>query len=837
MRGRIARLLRRVIVPITTTTFIKPSHSPWSAPALFVKKKDGSLRLCIDYRALNRVTIKHSYPIPRVDDLLDQLSNAKIFSKLDLASGYYQVAIDSKDQQKTAFKTRYGLYEFSVMPFGLTNAPAKFQKLMNEIFHEELDECAIVYLDDILIYSKSEEEHHTHLRRILKKLQENSLVARLSKCRFFLHSVEFLGFVVSNGTITVEQSKIKAITQLKTPSNVTDIRSFLGMTGFYRKFISKYAEICLPLTDLLKEDVPFKWGNTQETAFALLKKKLTTSPILSLPQQGLSFAVTCDASGRAISGILSQPTPNAPNTIAFESRKLSKEEENYPVYELELLAIIHSLKICRCYLQGEKFVIYTDHVALKHIKTQKTVNQRLARWLDFLSQFDFDIEYTAGKENVVADALSRLELNNIESSDWPQGLKRYLLEGKIDDSYIPYQRKIINKSKNFSIDDDILYFHDGMVKTPFIPFEKRLELVRELHEGLGHLGVDGTANLLKARGWWPGWRGDIKQWVPSCAICQRNNPSTTGITEHFHPIPPTNPFMRWGIDFIGRLPLTKRGNKWIIVAVDHCTRWPVAQAVPEATSKAVANFIYEQIFMQFGTPDEILSDRGANFLAESLKEYLKIVGTKHLKTSGYHPRTNGLTERFNGLLAGIIRKYACESPLSWDLYLHQALFSCRVRIHSTTGVSPFYLVYGVDPKLPGDSLNPQLSLENQDEEVAEQWRIQQINKMKLERDEAIERYKRQQEAAKKWSEEIVTKERYEVGDLVYLRKESRTKFDPYWTGPYTVAEVKENGTYRLKSLQNVLADSYVHGDRLKMTKNYLEDSTSEERPQTEVMSE
>jgi transposase InsO family protein len=803
--------------------FIKPSMSAWSAPALFVKKKDGTLRLCIDYRALNRVTVKHHFPIPRIDDLLDQLASARIFSKLDLASGYYQVAITPEDTEKTAFKTRYGLYEFLVMPFGLTNAPSTFQKLMNEIFSEALDSYVVVYLDDILVYSKDSNAHEKHLESVFSILSSNGLHVKETKCFFYLSRIEFLGFVVEGGQVSVDAVKVRAIENLKRPYSIRDVRAFLGMTGFYRRFIQGYASIALPLTSLLAHDSSFEWSFRHECSFQQLKKALTTAPILTLPVFTKPFTVTCDASGEAISGVLSQPTHDSASVIAYESRKLTAQEKKYAIYELELLAIVHSLKVWRCYLEGQQFVVFTDHAALKYLKTQKVVSKRVSRWLDFIASFDFSIEYKPGKANVVADALTRLESNAVQieeeiSSDWP------LLLPSLND---PQKRKTLSpeliqllerEKDNFTLEDDnIIRIIDSETSAPFIQFHQRLDHISRLHCGMGHLGIEATFNLARTRGWWPSMREDIKKWVSSCSVCAKALPSKHPSSEALHPIkPPLLPFKRWGMDFIGRLPTSKKGNRWILVAVDHFTRWPVAIATPDATTATVARFLYENILTCFGPPDEILTDRGANFLAEALREYLKLQRVKHLKTTAYHPRTNGLTERFNGTLITIMRKYANEHPDLWDLYLSQALFTCRVKAHATTGLTPFFLAYGLEPAIPGDLTNPQIALEFYDEETAENWRLQQIKKLELERMAAIERNKELQEKSKRiFDETRNTTRRYVVGELVYLKKETRGKWENYWYGPFRIETVGETGIYKLQDLDGKPKEDWVHGDRLK----------------------
>ncbi|NBJ65466.1 hypothetical protein D5266_09835, partial [bacterium c-19] len=286
--------------------FIRSSSSPWGAPVLFVKKKDGSLRMCIDYRELNKLTIKNKYPLPRIDDLFDQLQGAKVFSKIDLRSGYYQLKVKDSDIPKTAFRTRYGHYEFLVMSFGLTNAPAAFMDLMNRVFREFLDKFVIVFIDDILIYSRNEADHEEHLRIVLSTLRQQQLYAKLSKCEFWLDKVNFLGHVISAEGISVDPSKIRAVKDWPQPRNVSEVRSFLGLAGYYRKFIKGFSILAKPLTSLTKKDLKYSWTETCEESFQTLKQKLTTAPLLVLPIEGGKFSVYCDASKIGLGCVLMQ---------------------------------------------------------------------------------------------------------------------------------------------------------------------------------------------------------------------------------------------------------------------------------------------------------------------------------------------------------------------------------------------------------------------------------------------------------------------------------------------------------------------------------------------------
>nr|CAH66013.1 OSIGBa0093M15.3 [Oryza sativa] len=389
--------------------YIRPSTLPWGAPVIFVEKKDHTQRMCVDYRALNEVTIKNKYPLPRIDDLFDQLEGATVFSKIDLRSGYHQLRIREEDIPKTAFTTRYGLFECTVMSFGLTNAPAFFMNLMNKVFMEYLDKFVVVFIDDILIYSKTKEEHEEHLRLALEKLREHQLYAKFSKCEFWLSEVKFLGHVISSGGVAVDPSNVESILSWKQPKTVSEIRSFLGLVGYYRRFIENFSKIARPMTRLLQKEVKYKWTEDCEQSFQELKKRLVTAPVLILPDSRKGFQVYCDASRHGLGCVLMQEG----KVVAYASRQLRPHENNYPTHDLELAAVVHALKIWRHYLFGNRTEIYTDHKSLKYIFTQPDLNMRQRRWLELIKDYDMKIHYHPGKANVVADALSRKSYCNM----------------------------------------------------------------------------------------------------------------------------------------------------------------------------------------------------------------------------------------------------------------------------------------------------------------------------------------------------------------------------------------------------------------------------------------
>jgi hypothetical protein len=343
----------------------------------------------VDYRRLNEVTIKNKYPLPKIEDLFDQLNGAKVFSKIDLRTGYHQLKVRESDIPKTAFTTRYGLFEYTVMSFGLTNAPAYFMNLMNKVFMKFLDKFVVVFIDDILVYSKTEEEHAEHLRLVLGTLREHQLYAKFSKCEFWLKEVGFLGHVLSAGGVSVDPSKITSITEKKAPTNPTEVRAFLGLAGYYRKFVEGFSSIARPLTQLLKKDKKFEWTEKCEQSFQELKKRLVSAPILTMPDITKSFDVYCNASKLGLGSVLMQDG----KVIAYLSRQLRPHEMNYPTHDLELVAVVHALKTWRHYLMGNRCEIYTDHKSLKYIFTQKELNMRQQRWIELIKDYDLGIHY------------------------------------------------------------------------------------------------------------------------------------------------------------------------------------------------------------------------------------------------------------------------------------------------------------------------------------------------------------------------------------------------------------------------------------------------------------
>ncbi|GKA64906.1 putative reverse transcriptase domain-containing protein [Tanacetum coccineum] len=511
--------------------FIRPSSSPWGAPVLFVKKKDGSFRMCIDYRELNKLTVKNRYPLPRIDDLFDQLQGSSIYSKIDLRSGYHQLRVREQDIPKTAFRTRYGHYEFQVMPFGLTNAPAVFMDLMNRVCKPYLDKFVIVFIDDILIYSKDKKEHEEHLKAILELLKKEKLYAKFSKCEFWIPKVQFLGHVIDSRGIHVDPAKIESIKDWASPKTPTEIRQFLGLAGYYRRFIEGFSKIAKSMTKLTQKGVKFDWGEKEENAFQLIKQKLCSAPILALPEGSEDFVVYCDASHKGLGVVLMQRE----KVIAYASRQLKVHEKNYTTHDLELGSVVFALKKWIHYLYGTKCTVFTDHKSLQHIPYQKELNMRQRRWLELLSDYDCNIRYHLRKENVVADALSRKEqIKPLRVRDLVMtiglDLPKQILEAQIEalkpenlenEDVGGMIRKDIPKEKLEPRADGTLCLNDKS----WLPCygDLRSMIMHGSHKSNNsiHPGSEKMYQDMKKLYWWLNMKADIATYVSKCLTCAK----------------------------------------------------------------------------------------------------------------------------------------------------------------------------------------------------------------------------------------------------------------------------------------------------------------------------
>ncbi|GJU51012.1 reverse transcriptase domain-containing protein [Tanacetum coccineum] len=680
--------------------FIRPSSFLWGAPILFVKKKDESFRMCIDYRELNKLTVKNHYPLPRIDDLFDQLQGSSIYSKIDLRSGYHQLRVREEDIPKTAFRTRYRHYEFRVMPFGLTNAPAVFMDLMNRVCKPYLDKFVIVFIDDILIYYRNEKEHEEHLKTILELLRKEEQYAKFSKCEFWINTVKFIGHVIDSSGIYVDPAKIEAIKNWASLTTPSKIRQFLGLAGYYRRFIKGFSKIVKPMTELTQKDRKFDWGEEQETAFQLLKQKLCAAPILALPEGSDDFVVYCDASIKGLGAVLMQRM----KVIAYASRQLKIHEKNYTTHDLELGAVVFALKIWRHYLYGTKCVVFTDHKSLQHILDQKDLNMRQRRWIELLSDYDCEIRYHPGKANVVADALSRKE--RIE----PLRVRALVMTIGLDlPSRILEAQKEAVKVENIEAEDI-----GGMLKKlearadgtlcldnrSWLPCygDTRSLIMHESHKSKYsiHPGSDKMYHDMKMLYWWPNMKADIATYVSKCLTCAKVK------AEHQRPsgllVQPDIPEWKWEkitMDFITKLPKTAAGYDSIWVIVDRLTKSAHFLPMKETDSTEKLTRLYmREIVARHGIPVSIISDRDSHFTSRVWQSLHKALGTQLNLSTAYHPQTDGQSERTIQTLEDMLRACVIDFGNGWDRHLPLVEFSYNNSYHTSIKAAPFEALYG-----------------------------------------------------------------------------------------------------------------------------------------------
>jgi transposase InsO family protein len=718
--------LKKQLDELLSKKLIKPSTSPYGAPVLFVKKADGSLRMCVDYRGLNRITRKNRHPLPRIDELIDRFRGAKYFTKLDLISGYHQQRIYEPHTHKTAFRCRYGHFEFNVVPFGLTNAPASFSNMMLKVLDPVLDKWVVVYLDDILIYSKTKAEHLRHIRSVLSLLRQHGLYVKLSKCSFMQEETEFLGHVITKDGLRTNAGLVRAIREWPRPRKQKDVQQFIGLAQFYQQYIHNFADIALPLTSLLGEGRQFVWDKTTESAFLALKDAISSAPVLRIFDPDLSSIVETDASGFAVGAVLFQiDADGSCRPVAFTSRKMNSAERNYPTHEQELLAVVHALKTWRYYLDGSHFIVYTDHDTLRHFPTQPKLTRRQARWMELLQEYDFDFKYKRGADNIVSDALSRRP-DHCEPSPPPlsvnaldlqadTGLRQRLIDGYQEDSRLGpiYQSCLRGKSpSSYSLHDGLLYTERHGDTLLCIPksSDLRLLLLHDVHDAAiaGHFGFDKTYAALRRLAFWPQMSSDTRRYVESCSSCQRNKVVRRLPAGLLRPL--AVPEQRWdtvSMDFVVKLPMTARKFDAITVFVDKLSK-QVHFAPSRTTDTAVdvANCFFSNIFRLHGMPSTIVSDRDTKFTSTFWRRLQERLGTKLAMSSSFHPQTDGQSERAIQTLKTMLRGLVNHKQDDWDLYLPAAEFAYNNAVHSSTGVSPFFLNQGFHPRVPAALLGP-----------------------------------------------------------------------------------------------------------------------------------
>ena len=794
------RTLRDYIEVNIKKGFIRPSQSPAGYPILFVPKKNGDLRLCVDYRKLNDITIKNRYPLPNIAELRDRLSHAQVFTALDLRGAYNLIRMKEGEEWKTAFRTRYGHYEYLVMPFGLTNAPATCQELMNNVLRAHLDIFVIVYLDDILIYSNTLEEHIEHVQTVLTCLKNAGLLLDPKKCFFHRDEVEFLGCTVGRHGVKMSEEKIKVVKDWPTPRNVKDIQSFLGFVNFNRQFIKDFAKICIPLTALTKKETPWNWTEKQETAFQTLKEACISPPVLIAFRSGEPLRFETDASDLAIGAAAKQEKDGKWHPIAYYSRKFSGPEERWDVHDKELVGVVDAIRHWRIYAEScSDLKVYTDHKNLTTFTTTKVLNRKQVRWSEMLGQYKFKIIYTPGKDNGRADALSR----------------RYDIAGT----------KTIVKGAIFKYGEDgalepavegTAEVNNLMTITITVPKELQEQIIRQHHDDPvhGHPGITRTMELIKRSYDFNNMKDKVTDFIKKCADCQKNKYNTHASYGEMQPMElATRPWENITMDFITGLPesmdpATGKTYNAIFNTIDQHTKG--AEFIPfrdNYTAVQLAHIFNDRVVRYHGIPKSIISDRDKLFTSNFWTTLLAAIGIKRKLSTAYHPQTDGQTERTNRTLKAYLRIYVNQRQDNWVSLLPMAQLAYNNKLSESTGQTPFFANHGRNPNLfektlPGPKAEAALATA---EELRQTYDVMH-EKMKTAQEKSIIHANKKRKTAPQLKK----------GDKVYLRtKNLRTKrpskgLDNVKVGPFLIIDQKGPVTYTLDLPKNARIHPRFH---------------------------
>ena len=892
VKEHITKLLRQGV--------IRPSTSPYAAQCVLVRKKDNSLRLCVDYRLLNEKTIKDAHPIPRIQDALDSLRGSSYFSSLDLVQGYYQVAVHEDDIHKTAFRVgSRGLYEYLRMPMGLCNSGSSFQRLMEACLGDKNFEELLIYLDDVLVYSSTFTEHLERLESVFKRLRKHGLKLKPKKCFLFKESVKYLGHVVSSKGVETDPDKVEAIASWEVPQNEKDLRSFLGLAGYYRRFVEGFAKIAAPLHDMLggtrkknkkksqtiskKGTFKEKWNEECTQAFQKLKDKLMTSPILGYPDFSKPFILETDASYQGLGAVLSQDQPEGRIVISYASRALrptEKNMDNYSTMKLELLALKWAItEKFKEYLIGSKFIAYTDNNPLSYLKTAKLGATEM-RWAAQLAQFDFKIVYRSQKQNANADALSRKsdvnvasvltdvincttipydimvegqinhmygryipekieatgtlpsytteQLVNLQQKDeclsrllkyWKEGKKPIYKTYKDEPRFV---KKLLSKWDQLREKDSVLYreIEDpecGIIQQLLLPKDLQATVLEMLHDSAGHQGFHKTLALIQKRCYWPGMVKTVKMWCEKCERCMFGKAPNPTIRPPIGSFIANRPLEVLAIDYT-ILDRASNGMENVLVMTDIFSKF--TQAIPTRDQQAptVAKTLVKEWFFKYGVPQRIHSDQGRNFEGVVIRELCKMYNIKKSRTTPYFPEGNSQCERFNRTLHDRLRTLSPEKKKKWPEYLPEILYTYNCTPHSSTGFSPYFLFFGMEPRLPIDCLLG--STQHSPDSDVDDWLEKHYERMMEAYEKAQENTLKQAKSRQEIYNKKAKKVPIRIGARVFLRSrvKGRNKIGDRWSStPYRVVDQLKDNVYTVQ-----LADGT--GEKKNVTRREILDS-------------
>lgn len=773
---------------------VQPSVSEYASPVVLVKKRDGTSRLCVDFRLLNKKVVKDRYPLPLIEDHLDALQNAKVFSTLELRNGFFHVSMDESNRKYTAFIVPD--YEFLRVPFGLCNSPAIFQKFINVVFKDFIREGVLAYMDDLIVPSIDCEIDLRNFERVLSVASRNGLAINWKKCNLLQTKVEYLGHVIENGCIQPSERKTSAVKDFPMPTTVRQVQSFLGLTGYFRKFIAGYSMIARPLTNLLKAEAKFKFDACERDSFERLKLMLINKPVLlNLYRVGVETELHTDASRHGYGAILLQRSSDddAMHPVYYASGKTTRAEEKYTSYELEVLAIVKSLKKFRVYLLGIAFKIIIDCRAFTLTMSKKDLCVRVAKWALLLEEFNYEIEHRPGRNMTHVDALSRNPLPVcllISESDDEITIR--LRKAQDDDEEI---RKIIQRIENqrdpgYVVQGGLLFKEIDNDYCLVVPKSMHSQIIRRAHEK-GHFSVAKTETIVKRDYYIRNLRQKVERIVQNCIDCilaEKKQGKQEGFLSTISK--GEVPLDTFHVDHLGPLASTKKNYKHIFVVIDSFSKFTWLYATKSTDTAEVVDRLRKQANI-FGNPRRIISDRGTAFTSNDFQEYCKSEGIQHILTTTGIPRVNGQVERVNRTLIPLLTKMTAPKPGEWHKYLSTVQLYLNAIMHRSIATTPFRLMFGTHARLRDDDNIRQL-LENE-------W----VSSFQEDRDEMRIRAK---ESIAKIQEEnrcVFNKKRkkarlYREGDLVAIKRTQQVpglKLASKYLGPYKIAKVLRNNRY------------------------------------------
>lgn len=856
---------------------IEPSNSSWGANIVLVSKSDGTTRFCVDYRKLNGVTKKDAFPLPRIDESLEALSGAKFFCTADMASSFHQVSVREEDREKTAFVTHKGLFHFKHMPFGLVNSPKTFERLIELVMKGLQWEKCLVYLDDVIVFGKTFTETLNNLTLVFDRFRKAKLKLKPKKCAFFRDEIKYLGHIVSEHGVQCDPAKISAIKNWPKPTNVSDIKSFLGIASYYRNFILNFSNIAFPLTQLTRKNQKFQWSESCEKAFSKLRDALISAPILSYPTPDGPYILDTDASLYGIGAVLSQVQNGEERVIAYGSKTLSRSQIKYCTTYRELLAVVTFVKQFKYYLFGRNFLLRTDHASLVWLKNFKEPEGMVARWISLLDTYDMTIQHRKGSAHGNADSMSRIprrrcnrencpdcknnlpchvmavnrtenityvqdENQEISDSNWlSQWSSTEISRLQRNDSSIGTIMRFLESSREkpkVDTADQVLYallrqwdsliiqngllcrkFYepDGSVTYQLVaPKEIRKEIMLQLHNNRTacHLGREKTLHKVRSRFYWPFMTSDVSRWCQTCPTCAKGKPGPGLGRYPMQHCNVTHPLECIAIDIMGPLPITDDGNEYIMVVGDYFSKWKEAYALKNHTAQTVADKLTTEFICRFGAPTRIHTDQGREFESELFSEICKLLGIHKSRTTPYRPQSDGMVERYNRTAQSMLAMLVNENRSDWDDHLPFIMMAYRASVHESTKCTPNLLLLGREIRLPIDVIaGPPPENEYECPIKYVEWVKEAMQNSFEFAYENLETSFRRQ---KRFYDVKLKPRSFEKDQLVWYwyPPKAKLKLGLGWTGPFKVLRKISDVTYQIESCQNKKM-KIIHVDHLK----------------------